>query len=146
MDLSGNREWAEPNRLRAHDPPTFGVFFDTRGLTERDIRMRETVVDYFEELQTAGLLYPHFRLGHDERGNVIDPTLARRTDWGRVDQYQWSVFAAMTERLVQPNSVIYMLPSHGSYHGFTLMDSSHVQWYLSGWNHETYNYRGTQIM
>ena len=58
-----------------------------------------------------------------------------------MDQYQWAVFAAMTERYIQPTSAIYMLPSHGNLHGFTLMDSSHVQWYLAGWEHETYNYR-----
>ena len=47
----------------------------------------------------------------------------------------------MTERIVQPSSIIYMIPSYGNLHGFTFMDSSHVQWYLSGWNRETYNYR-----
>ncbi|CAE7220803.1 pbuG [Symbiodinium sp. CCMP2456] len=31
-----------------------------------------------------------------KRGNVIDPQLARRLEWNRVDQYQWAVFVAIT--------------------------------------------------
>ena len=141
VDLTSTREWSEPNRRRPHDPPTFGVFFETRGLSDREMRMREVVVDYFDQLQSAGLFYPNFRLGFDITGELIDPSLARRPEWNRVDQYQWAVLAAMTERIVQPSSIIYMIPSYGNLHGFTFMDSSHVQWYLSGWNRETYNYR-----
>ena len=69
VDLSGNREWAEPNRRRPHDPPTFGVFFETRGLTEDEGGLSRITLS---SSKTAGLLYPHFRLGHDE----LDPTLA----------------------------------------------------------------------
>ena len=129
VDLTRPREWSEAYRRRPNDPPTFGVFFEARNLSDREVRMRETVVDFFEQLQTAGLLYPNFNLGYDAAGQTIDPTLARRSEWDRVDQYQWAVFAAMTERYIQPTSVIYMLPSHGNLHGFTLMDSSHVQWF-----------------
>ena len=103
--------------------------------------MREVVVEFFGQLQTSGMLYPRISLGHDAAGNAIDPSLARRPEWNRVDQYQWAVFAAMTERLVRPDSVVFMIPSYANLHGFTLMDSSHVQWYLSGWNHETYIHR-----
>ena len=102
------------------------------GFRAREMRMREVVVDYFDQLQSAGLFYPNFRLGFDINGELIDPSLARRPEWNRTDQYQWAVLAAMTERLVQPASIIYMIPSHGNLHGFTLVDSSHVQWYLSG--------------
>ena len=82
---------------------TFGVFFETRNLSDREVRLRETVVDFFDQLQTAGPLYPHFPLGLDAAGNVIDPALARRPEWDRVDQYQWAVFAAMTERYGSSN-------------------------------------------
>ncbi|CAE7374199.1 unnamed protein product, partial [Symbiodinium microadriaticum] len=110
-------------------------------LTRPEIRTRQVVSDFFEQLQTAGLLYPHFRLGYDEAGNVIDPTFTRRTDWNRVDEYKWAVFAAMTEEIVCPESVIKMIPSYGNLHGFTQFDTSHVQWFLNGWLHQIYNYR-----
>ena len=42
--------------------------------------MRETVVDFFEQLRAAGLLYPRFTLGLDAAGQVIHPALARRAE------------------------------------------------------------------
>ena len=93
IDLTGGRDWAEPNRRRSYDPPTFGVFFETRGLSDRDMRMREIVVDYFDQLQSAGLFYRNFQLGFDASGELIDPLLARRPEWNRTDQYQWAVWS-----------------------------------------------------
>ncbi|CAE7496843.1 unnamed protein product [Symbiodinium necroappetens] len=98
-------------------------------------------VDFFEQLQTAGLLYQNFRLGYDAAGNLIDPTLARRADWNKADAYQWAPFAATTEAYVHAEHVINTIPSHQNLHGFTSFDTSHVQWYLAGWNHEIYNHR-----
>ena len=88
--------WAERHRRRPADPVTFGVFFHTHGVSDRERRARQTVVDFFEHLETAGFLYSNFNLGYDQSGELIDPTLARRMEWGRVDQYQWAVFACMT--------------------------------------------------
>ena len=72
VDLTRPREWSEAYRRRPNDPPTFGMFFETRNLSDREVRMRETVAS----------------------GQIIDPSLARRAEWEPVDQYQWSVFAA----------------------------------------------------
>ena len=48
-----------------------------------------------------------------------------------MDQCQWSVFAAITEEVFHPEHVINMIPAHGNPHGFTSLDTSHVQWYHS---------------
>ena len=76
---------------------------------------------FFEELRTAGLLYPHFRLGYDAAGQIIDRALARLAEWRR------AVFAAMSERFMHPTSVINVIPTHRNSHGFTCFDPSHVQ-------------------
>ena len=60
---------------------TFGFFFSTLRVSDRERRARQTVVDFFEQLETACFLYSNFRLGYDQAGEVIDPTLARRMDW-----------------------------------------------------------------
>ncbi|CAE7844771.1 CML4, partial [Symbiodinium sp. KB8] len=141
IDLTRPAQWAERYRRRPNDPVTFGYFSDTVRISDRERRARQTVVDFFEQLETAGFLYANFRLGYDEFGNMIDPNYARRLGWNRVDQYQWAVFACMTEEVYIAEHVINMIPSHDNPHGFTSMDTSHVQWYLQGWRHEVYNHR-----
>ena len=89
--------------------------------------------DFFEQLQTTGLLYPKFRLGYDQAGEIIDPALSRRAEWNRVEGYPYVVFTACTETIVQLEHVINMIPSHGNLPGFTGFDTSHVQWFLAGW-------------
>ena len=120
---------------------TFGSFFNTRGVPDREAQARQVTQDFFEELQTAGLLYQGFRLGYDQAGRMIDPNLARRSDWNRVDQYQWAVFTGIQEPLFRPGSVVNLIPSYGNMSGTGMFDQSHVQWFLSGWNHEVYNHR-----
>ena len=44
VDLTSTREWSETYRPRPHDPPAFGVFFETRDLSDRETGMREVVV------------------------------------------------------------------------------------------------------
>ena len=100
IDLTRPAQWAERYRRRPNDPVTFGYFSDTVRISERERRARQTVVDFFEQLETAGFLYSNFRLGYDEFGNMIDPTFARRLGWNRVDQYQWAVFASGCKHLV----------------------------------------------
>ncbi|CAE7543012.1 unnamed protein product, partial [Symbiodinium microadriaticum] len=141
IDLTRPAQWAERYRRRPNDPVTFGYFSDTVRISDRERRSRQTVVDFFEQLETAGFLYSNFRLGYDEFGNMIDPNYARRLGWNRVDQYQWAVFACMTEEVYIPEHVINMIPSHDNPHGFTSLDTSHVQWFLQGWRHEVYNHR-----
>ena len=141
IDLTRPAQWAERYRRRPNDPVTFGYFFDTAHVSDREHRARQTVVDFFEQLETAGFLYSNFRLGYDQRGDMIDPNYARRLDWNRVDQYQWAVLACMTEEVYIPEHVINMIPSHDNPHGFTSLDTSHVQWFLQGWRHEVYNHR-----
>ena len=43
---------------------------------------------------------PNFCLGYDASGEIIDPALASRAEWNRVDSCQWAVFAAITEIVV----------------------------------------------
>ena len=131
-DLSGPaRAWAESHPA---DPAAFGPFLTLQGVPER--KARQVTVNFFEKLQTAGLLYPNSTLGYDQAGDVIDPALARRPEWNSVDAYQWAVFAARTESIIQPEHVIHVVPSHGNLHGFTSFGTSHVQWYLAGWEHD----------
>ncbi|CAE7230450.1 HERC2, partial [Symbiodinium microadriaticum] len=102
------------------------------GPPEREASARQVTVDFFEQLQTAGLLYPTFALGYDQAGDVIDPALARCPEWNRVDADQRAVCAACIDSIIQPERVINMIPSHGNLHGFTSFDTLHVQCYLAG--------------
>ena len=52
------------------DPVTFGYFFSTHGVSEWERRARQVTVDFFEELEASGQLYPNFRLGCDQAGQL----------------------------------------------------------------------------
>ena len=69
------------------------------------------------------------------------PDIGKAHGLGRVDQYQWAVFACMTEDVYIPEHVVNMVPAHDNPHGLTSLDASHVQWHLQGWRHEVYNHR-----
>ena len=88
VDLTNPRDWAENYRRRPPEPPV-----NTHNVPDREVRASGVVVNFFEDVRTAGMLYPNFRLGLDAVGEVIDLTRARTPEWHRVDHYQWAVFA-----------------------------------------------------
>ncbi|CAE7864868.1 dlpC [Symbiodinium microadriaticum] len=57
IDLSRRAApWAEPYRRRPADPPVLGVFFNTHGVSDREVRARKVTVNFFEQLQCTGQL------------------------------------------------------------------------------------------
>ena len=72
--------WAERCRRRPADPVTFVFFFSTHQVSDRERQAQQVTADFFEELENSGQLYPNFRLGYDQAGEIIDPT-PRRMEW-----------------------------------------------------------------
>ena len=107
----------EPYRRRPAEPPVYGPFFSTHGVSGRGACARQTKSISSSSCRRRSCSTRTSAWDTMRQEASSTPTLARRADWNKADAYQWALFAATTEAYVHAEHVINTIPSHQNLHG-----------------------------